>query len=268
MNFLNADYMGFLLGVKSQQALDIGKTHEVLLHYLPGIRFIDDPVNEQYLSLEIIISGCHSIDEERCSWSRENKLEVRLNTVTPYPYLILGIFHSAVDLFLQEKGFFFLHSSGVLVGKSGILFWGKRADGKSTLAKLFSERGFKSIHDDRVGIADDDVMLNFRRYEIPLLEKKNLALMLTPKIIPAGTLRYWPLIQHSFLYELFCELSDSVRSNGVIEGNISLQSLDNPSVSAKRLSFCQDVAERLKECAFFIEGTANDIFEWVVRRLT
>lgn len=264
MEKLYAHYCGISLEVESEVEIAKDKVYSNLEKYLPGIVLKDNNNlinNKGQITLKI--KKCLSKKEQDGFLDIRSSDEVNIivKSLKVYPFLILTAWTTAIDFILQNEGIYFLHSASVLVNGQGLLFWGERADGKSTLSKLMQEVGHTVIHEDRVGL--NDSVRSEIKTDVPLINEKNINLLLTPKIIPEGKLRMWSLKPHSLRYELYCELTKNIRGVGAIEENIIFQSLDNKELASKRLQFCKKLERRLKEEAYFIEGTPEDICKFI-----
>lgn len=260
MEYFYADYGGISLSVQSELFIEKEKLTTILEHYLPGVSIEQEESSSTFANVRINVKKS---EIEKGSWKDVsiNSIVAEINTQVLKPFLILGIWTSTIDYFLQDKGIFFFHSACGIIQDKGVLFWGKRADGKSTLSSEISNRKHILLHDDRVGLNHGSFRLT--NSKIPVLEETKIQLLLTPKIFSLGELRYWKVSQHSLRYELYCELSQNIRCVGTIEGKITMPSIDNDSLSSKRLDFCEKLSARLKDAAFFIEGTPQDVIHFI-----
>lgn len=86
------------------------------------------------------------------------------------------LFGSALGTIFLQRGLLPLHGTGIEVNGKGVIFLGHSGRGKSTLAAIFSKRGYKIL-------ADDICVVSFNGHDKPMIHPGEPVLKLWPDVI-------------------------------------------------------------------------------------
>lgn len=262
MDTMIYQYDNIIINILSELEYDSSSVDKTLKKYLPGLSAYKENLCKFKYVIDIKLKSCYSVDDRDGNVDiLGDKIQVNINTTFVNGYLLLGILRSAIDYFMQRKDVFFLHGAGLKVKDEYILIFGKRADGKSTISKYLSKFG-EVIHDERIGLYRGDSNISSN---IPVINIEKLKYVVTPKILHCGQFKKWSILKHSLRYELYVELSESIRCCGSFEDNIVFQSIDNKEISKKRSLFCDTISNTYFKNSYFIEGTKEQICDFLVK---
>lgn len=264
MNALSLSYFGINIKILCWFELNEEKVISILKKYLPGI----DADNEEVDCIAKTEIRLIKADEKHESLkvihqSLENVI-LEMKAPSLNEFTVLGLLKPALDYILSGKRcLYFLHSAGLWVGDNAVLLWGTRAAGKTTLIDYFKGKKYATVNDERIGLLMEGSYQTLEKHRNDVIPVSKLSLIIVPYIIPEGPLKIVPIKEDSFLYELFHETSISVRGLDAYQGNLILQSLDNEMLSRKRMEWCRGFVRKMKDNAFFVEGTVESIYRWI-----